>query len=201
MIKPDLLTSAYSQAITAIYHYWLEQFSSQPQLAKKILRYLDIQPTDFVLDIGGGSGSLANLLRLTTGANLVVADASPDNLEKGRQKYYTLKFVHSRAEYLAFPDAEFDYALMVRMLHFVHTPELAIKEASRVLKPGGKLFIADTDFSTPLNNYFWRPLKTLVISKTDVFTPDQIDEILAKYGFRPQRHTASGLLISALKIG
>jgi ubiquinone/menaquinone biosynthesis C-methylase UbiE len=185
---------------TSLYTFWLARFLSQPLTSKKILRFIDIRPSDSVLDIGGGRGTLANLLRMATGAQFVVAEANMNELKKGRDRCSQVQFVHSRAEYLPFQDESFDHVLMVRLLNFVHSPELTIKEAARVLKPGGKLFIADTDNTNPITRYLWKSLKTMVIEKTADFSPEQIDAILTKYGFAPQRHTTSGLLISAIKL-
>lgn len=192
MNRFNLLAPVYDVCRDNIFNHYLAT-------SKKILRFVDIKPTDYVLDIGGGRGSISNLLKLSTGANFVVVDPAEKVVEKGRSKYAQIDFVHAQAEYLPFPDQSFDVVLMIGMLHFTDNPELALKEAGRVLKNGGKIFVNDMDFSNLLNNYLLRPIKTLVLDKTQSFTPIEVDTALSKYGFTSERHTTDGLLISAVK--
>jgi ArsR family transcriptional regulator len=44
---------------------------------------------------------------------------------------------------LSLPDGVADAVVMHQVLHFLSDPALAIKEASRVLAPGGRLLVAD----------------------------------------------------------
>jgi ubiquinone/menaquinone biosynthesis C-methylase UbiE len=53
------------------------------------------------------------------------------------------------AEALHFDDESFDFVLMVTTICFLENPLQALKEAKRVLKPGGHIFIGMIDRNSP----------------------------------------------------
>jgi ubiquinone/menaquinone biosynthesis C-methylase UbiE len=101
-----------------------------------------------VLDIGCGTGSLlAALRRELPGARLTGADADPGVLEQAAAKLAgdDVALVEARAGELPFPDASFDRIASSLVLH--HLPRdvkrAALADARRLLRPGGRLHIAD----------------------------------------------------------
>jgi ubiquinone/menaquinone biosynthesis C-methylase UbiE len=129
----------------------------------------------------------------------VVADPSETLIQKGKRKFSQIKYVQTSVEQLPFQDNSYDVVLMIGMLHFTSDPELALREAARVLKPGGTLLISDINFANPLNKFIIKPIKTAVISKVNSFSPEEIDTILLKYNFKSKRHTAADFVVSAVK--
>jgi ubiquinone/menaquinone biosynthesis C-methylase UbiE len=65
-----------------------------------------------------------------------------------------LKFVAAGAQDIPFPDASFDLALMLKSLHHVPMPLLAqaLREAARVLRPGGHLYVSEPVYGGPFND-------------------------------------------------
>lgn len=96
-------------------------------------------------DLGCGTGRITEALASAV-ARVVAVDASLPMLEAARQVLQPLQNVELRMgelEALPIPDRELDAATLVLVLHHVPDPALVIAEASRVLRPGGKLLIVD----------------------------------------------------------
>ena len=75
-----------------------------------------------------------------TAAMLAIAKKRADNAEHNNLNI-SLQLADSQA--LPFEDEHFDDIIMHLILAVVPKPELALQEACRVLKPGGKVFIFD----------------------------------------------------------
>ncbi len=116
----------------------------------KLIRQAAISSGHRVLEIGCGTGNLAILAkRLSPAAEVAGTDPDPKALARARQKAQrrgaALQFDPGFAEELPYPDASFDRVLSAFMLHHVK-PEgkpLALRQAFRVLKPGGSLHLVD----------------------------------------------------------
>ena len=103
----------------------------------------DLNKNIKALDIGCGGGfmseSLAQLGFAVTGI-----DQSQTTLEyatqHAAQQGLDIDYCHAQAESLPYPDKTFDLVCVCDVLEHVSDLEQAIKEASRVLKPGGMFF-------------------------------------------------------------
>lgn len=92
-----------------------------------------------VLDLGCGSGRYWPVLH-KWGAEMVGLDISARSLESARPDH--LKLVGSVTR-LPFPESSFDAVLLLELLQHLKSPELAVSEALRILKPSGRLVILD----------------------------------------------------------
>ena len=106
-----------------------------------------------VLDIGCGEGALHDALPRAARLRLVGLDASAALL-----RAHPRPKVQADARLLPFRAETFDAAVMVNMLHHLDDPMAALKEARRVLAPGGVLLAsaisrADSPELAPV----WRP--------------------------------------------
>jgi ubiquinone/menaquinone biosynthesis C-methylase UbiE len=108
----------------------------------QMLRVLDLPHSGSLLDAGGGTGRVAEALRLHVDW-VVVADVSYRMLAQARQK--DLSAASTETEFLPFPDETFDRVLMVDALHHVIHQAQTIRELYRVLKVGGRLVIEEPD--------------------------------------------------------
>jgi demethylmenaquinone methyltransferase / 2-methoxy-6-polyprenyl-1,4-benzoquinol methylase len=98
------------------------------------------------LDVAGGTGDIAFRIakRAPADATIVVLDINGDMLDVGRDRAGKrdegglLEFVQANAESLPFPDAEFDSYTIAFGIRNVPRIDVALKEAFRVLKPGGR---------------------------------------------------------------
>ena len=107
-----------------------------------------------LLDVAGGTGDIAFRAAKAAGAGFraTVCDINSDMLAVGRERAAArhlddrVSFVEGNAEALAVPDRSFDAYTIAFGIRNVPRIDLALKEAYRVLKPGGRFLCLE--FST-----------------------------------------------------
>lgn len=117
---------------------------------------------DRVLDLAGGTGDIAALLKPVVGDNgeIVVGDINAAMLDVGRDRLTNrglvggLRWAQLNAEALPFPDNSFDAVTMAFGLRNVTDKDRALADIQRVLKPGGRLLVLE--FSRVHNRLFNR---------------------------------------------
>ncbi|MBI4485241.1 MAG: methyltransferase domain-containing protein [Acidobacteria bacterium] len=100
-----------------------------------------------VLDLGCGDGLLTTTVA-ADGAWAVGVDIDTAmlNAAVGRRQSTdgsAARFVQARIERLPLPDTSFDLVVAVTVLCLVPDPNVVVREAERVLRPGGRLVIGD----------------------------------------------------------
>jgi ubiquinone/menaquinone biosynthesis C-methylase UbiE len=98
-------------------------------------------------DVGAGTGFLTEGL-IKQGIKVIAVDRSEEMLMQMKEKYKEydcIDYRHGESENLPIQDDSVDYALANMYLHHVENPLKAIKEMTRILKPGGKLVLTDLD--------------------------------------------------------
>jgi SAM-dependent methyltransferase/DNA-binding transcriptional ArsR family regulator len=96
-------------------------------------------------ELGCGTGAMLALLGPQV-ARVIGVDGSDEMLAAARFRVAALEHVELRAgslEALPIETASLDAATMVLVLHHLPAPAVALGEAARVLKPGGRLLIVD----------------------------------------------------------
>lgn len=100
---------------------------------------------DSVLDLGTGGGKLAAEVKRAGVPDVWGADISPYLLKHAAADHPEVNFIQSPAENLPFPADRFD-AVVVSFLFHEMPPKYirrALAEAWRVLRPGGRLLVAE----------------------------------------------------------
>ena len=104
-----------------------------------------LEPTWVVGDLGCGTGALSGALAPHV-AHVHAVDASPAMLSAARGRLADVCNVslhEGSLEALPLPDASLDVAILMLVLHHVAEPTRALSEVHRVLRPGGRVLIAD----------------------------------------------------------
>jgi len=148
-------------------------------LAEMLLKLL---PPMRIADIGAGEGTLSLLLAQT--AELVIAvDNSEQMIAYGSETaakagVKNLEYRLGDLEELPLQDASVDLALFSQSLHHAIHPLTALKEANRILRPGGKVMILD------LNRHNFEEARELYADLWLGFSQVELTETMKKAGFR-----------------
>mgnify|MGYP000963965280 FL=1 len=113
----------------------------RPKVSQTFWRLVDALPGQSLLDAGGGTGRVSQVL-IGQGIRVVVADESPEMLREASLKEGLLP-LHTLTERLPFADETFERIIMVDALHHVAHQQRTAEELFRVLKPGGRLVIEE----------------------------------------------------------
>ena len=116
-----------------------------------------VRPGHQVLDIAGGTGDLTMKFSDLVGAQgkVVLADINASMLQVGRDRLIdrgyagNIEYVQADAEHLPFPDNTFNAVSIAFGLRNVTDKDQALRDMTRVLKPGGKVMVLE--FSKPTN--------------------------------------------------
>ena len=143
------------------YGYWDEKVKSFPQslvrMNEVMMETAEIKSTDKVLDAGCGIGGSSFFLAERIGCNVTGISLSEKQVSRANELAIkkkmegTVKFETMNYCATSFPKESFDVVWGCESICYADDKELFIREAWRLLKPGGRLIIAD-GFVTDLKN-------------------------------------------------
>lgn len=149
---------------------------------QEVLRLLALTSGEAVLDIGSGPGLLATDVARAVGPTGRVCgiDISDSMLTLARGRAAPagsapVEYRHGGVDAVPYPDGSFDAAVCTQVLEYVADIPAALAEVLRVLRPGGRLLVLDTDWDS------------IVWHSTD---PDRMRRILLTY----EQHVADPFL-------
>lgn len=118
-----------------------------------LLRHLGIKPDDKVIDVGCGSGRLAFQLKEYLSGVLVGIDVVPELYEYARRKCgrSDWRFYSAPGTTIPEPDDSADFITFFSVFtHLTHEETYRyLREAKRVLKPGGKIVFSFLEYRLP----------------------------------------------------
>ena len=138
-------------------HWYLASAARRHMIVRRIREVFErvgFEPGARVLDLGPG-WAYGPLWASRAGARVVGVDLGLDQLQwaqcaLNRERRFAL--VRGNARALPFPDRTFDAVASVEMMEHVFRPDRAavVREAARVLKPGGSIAISTPNAHSPI---------------------------------------------------
>ena len=107
-----------------------------------------------VLDVGCGPGTITvGIARRVAPATVIAIDSAASVLEQAREHsraegVTNIVFAEGNAYELDFEDERFDLVYAHQVLQHLTEPVAALREAHRVLRPGGLVAVRDADYAT-----------------------------------------------------
>lgn len=136
---------------------WLERASraseEQPQ---KLVKALNLKPTDIVADIGAGTGYISFLLsRIVSQEKVLAVDIQPEMLEileylKKEKKVTNVETILGEPRAPKLPESSVDLAIMVDAYHEFEYPREMMQGIIKALKPGGRVVLVEYRGENPL---------------------------------------------------
>ncbi len=138
------------------YAYWNERAHLFDEATRRIVaedteRLIDawllqrVTKDDEVLDLGCGTGRYADVLAPAV-RRVIATDMAPRMLaeaEKKLQRHPNVSVQKADCYHCPFSAESFDVVVAGNLLHIVEAPKQVVREASRLLRPGGRLFAVD----------------------------------------------------------
>ena len=139
--------AAFAGTIPANYEQYMGPFLFEP-FALDLTERLQDKKYDHILEIACGTGRVtAYLAKSVKHDTLTATDLNQDMIDVAKQKVKdeSIKWMTADAIQLPFADASFDLVVFQFGIMFFPDKEKGLKEAFRVLKPGGKLIFSTWD--------------------------------------------------------
>jgi ArsR family transcriptional regulator len=120
---------------------------SESKVEQALKEALDGVKPRLFLDLGTGTGRMLELFAADYGRGIGL-DMNQSMLDYARGRLEAAGITHASVRHgdlydIGLANATADAVVMHQVLHFLAEPALAIREAARVLSPGGRLVIAD----------------------------------------------------------
>ena len=197
----DHLVDFFDQ-IASVYDSWAG--GQHGRVAARLVELAAPKKGEHVLDVATGTGLVAHLVAAKVAPGSVIGiDLSDRMLSIARAKQgKNTQFVGMAAERLVFRPETFDLVTMGEALAYLSDPNDALKEANRVLRPGGRLAVScqRRSLSTRAQDLFFQGLAPLArrhylslprysSERARFGEPDVLPQLLGAAGFEVTRLT------------
>lgn len=174
---------------------------------RRMLDLAGLRPGEAVLDVGCGTGTLllAAAERVGPAGRLHGVEPSAEMAAHARRKAAAagtaLQISEGSADRLPYPDASFDAVFCTLVLHHVPAAKRteALREMSRVLRPGGRLAIVEIRAARSLRSAF--SVLTLfhgLASRAHLAEPESLEPVVRELGFESVALPSLGISLGAL---
>ena len=153
----------------------IERVYATPDIAAQraqVLARLALHPGEDVLDVGSGPGYLAVEMAAAVGPAGSVLAVDPSTAMNAMARRRTaglaqVRVVEGDALALPCPDASIDVAVSTQVYEYVPDVPAALAELRRVLRPGGRVVVLDTDWESLVWHVADRELQRRILQVWD----------------------------------
>ena len=173
----DLGLSHFNGIVAHVYDFVLPK-----RKPVEFLQLLNAQKHDKILEIGAGTGRIAKHYGFHV-RDLTLLDPAENMLKRAMDILPHAKPIVGYSEGMEFPSNTFDKIVCYDSLHHWQNQLKGLKEAYRVLKPGGIILVLEVD----QNNFWGRKVQLferLLKMNSLMHKPVDLQLILEKIGFQ-----------------
>ena len=192
--KYDLMNDIMS---LGVHRVWKEKF----------IDWMNPQPNTKLIDVASGTGDIANLffIRSDGTGEVICVEPNKEMLSRGKiklKKYKSVKWINSSAESIPIEGNTFDYYSISYGIRNVSDINKVLKEAFRVLKPGGRFMCLEfSKIDNEILNFLYKqysktipyigklivgsdkPYKYLIDSINKFYNQKELSKLIKNNGF------------------
>jgi ubiquinone/menaquinone biosynthesis C-methylase UbiE len=178
----------------------LQEFVLSYETKKRIpliKKYLDANPGDILLDVGGNTGNTTQYF--SQNCNVFVLEPDHKAVQYGKRNRPDIKFIEGFAENIPLPDKYFDKVLASASFHHFSDQDKALEELKRVLKPAGKIVIMEFDPKRTRGKII-KTIESLLHMGSYFYEPHQLRKKVQDHGLKVlsvESTTSSGYFLIA----
>ena len=132
-----------------------------------------------ILDIGGGTGTLAKEL-ISLGGNVTILDPEVNMTNIAKEKSKEIKVINGYSDNINLEDSSIDIIIMRDSFHHINKKEETLKECKRILKKEGKILIYEFNKKSLIGKVIFA-FETLCFEKISMLTINEMKELSYKY--------------------
>ncbi|PZU97700.1 MAG: SAM-dependent methyltransferase [Pseudanabaena sp.] len=163
---------------------WLERYSRESEEnPTRLIELLQLKPTDFVADIGAGTGYFSfRIAPLLTSGKVFAVDSQPEMIEildilKQEKHIDNVTPILGNSTDPNLPESSIDLAIMVDAYHEFDYPQEMMQGIVKALKPNGRVILAEYRGENPF----------IAIKKLHKMTQNQVKKELNSVGLTWQQ--------------
>lgn len=132
-----------------------------------------------ILDIGGGTGTLAKEI-ISLGGNVTILDPEINMTNIAKEKSEEIKVINGYSDNIPIRDSSIDVVIMRDSFHHIMEKEKTLKECRRILRNHGKIIIYEFDRKSFIGKAIFI-FETLCFEKIKMLSINEMKEMTYKY--------------------
>ncbi|HWQ88417.1 MAG TPA: methyltransferase domain-containing protein [Desulfitobacteriaceae bacterium] len=161
---------------------------------KLLLEEIKIKPGESILDVACGNGRLLKMLASKYAIKGYGVDLAEKMIENARKNCPDMVFEVNSCEHTSFKNQMFDVITVCVAYHHFPDVKAFAREANRLLKPEGLLYIAEGHLPFIIREIFNLFVPLSKGGNVKVYSPREIKDNFEAYGFKQVGYTKKGFI-------